>query len=42
MIDLNDLLEQVWPIATQQATPTESVSLKNALGRVLAQDVFPV
>lgn len=40
MIDLNDLLEQVWPIATQQATPTESVSLNNALGRVLAQDVF--
>ena len=40
MIDLNDLLEQVWPMATQQAIPTESVSLNNALGRVLAQDVF--
>lgn len=40
MIDLNDLLEQVWPMATQQAVPTESVSLNNALGRVLAQDVF--
>ncbi len=40
MIDLNDLLEQVWPMATQQAVPTESVSLNNALGRVLAQDAF--
>ncbi|MCE2744767.1 MAG: molybdopterin molybdotransferase MoeA [Burkholderiales bacterium] len=40
MIDLNDLLEQVWPIAAQQALATEAVGLKHALGRVLAQDVF--
>ena len=39
MIDLNDLLEQVWPIAAQQAMRTESVELKNALSRVLAEDV---
>lgn len=39
MIDLNDLLEQVWPIATRQAISTECVNLKNALGRVLAQDI---
>ncbi|MAZ09256.1 MULTISPECIES: gephyrin-like molybdotransferase Glp [unclassified Limnobacter] len=40
MIDLNDLLEQVWPIAAQQATPTEYVSLNIALNRVLAQDIL--
>ena len=40
MIDLNDLLEQIWSIAEQQSIPTESVDLKNARGRVLAQDVL--
>lgn len=39
MIDLNDLLGQVWPMAAQPAIPTESVGLNQALGRVLAQDV---
>ncbi len=38
MIDLDDLLQQVWPLAKATAR-TETVELKEALGRVLASDV---
>lgn len=38
MIDLDDLLQQVWPLA-QAPARTETVGLKEALGRVLASDV---
>ncbi len=38
MIDLDDLLQQVWPLA-QAPARSETVGLKEALGRVLANDV---
>lgn len=38
MIDLNDLLAQVWPLAVRQPSHFETVELKNAYGRVLAED----
>ena len=40
MIELNDLLAQIWPLAVQQTVGIEQVELKQALGRVLAQDVI--
>lgn len=40
MIDLNELLEQVWPLAAQRSSQLETVPLKQALGRVLAGDVL--
>ncbi|MCR2746698.1 molybdopterin molybdotransferase MoeA [Limnobacter parvus] len=39
MIDLNELLEQVWPLASQRSSQPETVPLRRALGRVLAADV---
>lgn len=40
MIDLNELLDQVWPLAAQRSSQLETVPLKQALGRVLAGDVL--
>ena len=40
MIELNELLAQVWPLAAQQANQTEVVSLKQARTRVLAEDAL--
>ncbi len=39
MIDLNDLLAQIWPLAARQTVDVEHVELRQALGRVLAHDV---
>jgi len=40
MIDLNELLEQVWPLACQRSGEIETLPIKQALGRVLARDVL--
>lgn len=40
MIELNDLLAQVWPLAAKQAAQVETVELKQAFGRVLAEDAL--
>ncbi|WP_334120434.1 hypothetical protein [Limnobacter sp.] len=41
MVELNDLLAQVWPLAASNNTPrTETVNLNAALGCVVACDVF--
>lgn len=40
MIDLNELLEQVWPLACQRSGEIETLPIKRALGRVLARDVL--
>jgi len=40
MIELNDLLAQVWPLAAKQAVQHETVELKLAFGRVLAEDAL--
>jgi len=40
MIELNDLLAQVWPLAARQAVQHETVELKQAFGRVLAEDAL--
>lgn len=39
MLDLNDLLAQVWPLANAQQPQQETVNLHDALNRVLAVDV---
>jgi molybdopterin molybdotransferase len=40
MVELNNLLAQVWPLAASNTPQTETVSLNASLGRVLAGDVF--
>lgn len=40
MIELNDLLAQIWPLAAKQEVKIETVELKQARGRVLAEDVL--
>lgn len=40
MIELNDLLAQVWPLAAKQEAKIETVELKKAIGRVLAEDAL--
>lgn len=40
MIELNDLLAQIWPLAAKQGANAESVELKQAFGRVLAEDAL--
>lgn len=40
MIDLDELLAQIWPLAAKQLPSSEHLDLKHALGRVLAQDVY--
>lgn len=39
MISLDELLEQVWPLAESVTLPTELVPLKEALGRVVVEDI---
>ncbi|HEX4855985.1 MAG TPA: gephyrin-like molybdotransferase Glp [Limnobacter sp.] len=39
MIDLDDLLAQVWPLASESETSFEKVGLHQALGRVLAESL---
>lgn len=39
MIELNELLRQVWPMAQTQVLATEEVPIQQAMGRVLAQAV---
>ena len=40
MLELDDLIAQVWPLATRNTPNTETVGLNAALGRVLAADVL--
>lgn len=40
MIELNDLLAQVWSLAARHAPQVETVPLKQAQGRVLAEDAL--
>lgn len=40
MVELNDLLAQVWPLAASNTPGTDTVTLNAALGRVVARDVF--
>lgn len=40
MIELNELLDQVWPLASTHVLASEEIPIQQALGRVLAEGIY--